>query len=149
MVNYLIDTTSSIKTLDAIAHQTYNQIVDELSQNRTLSDFCKSRLVDFTCAAEFQECPESIDEPEVMLLTPYNRVKRFTAAEPLQPCHSFCKEVLTLCGSYDPDRCDNFPVTDCFTIPPSSKKPCSSTNNCPNGEYCFFYSYTNGVCLQN
>lgn len=164
MVDYEIDTTSSIKTLDAIAYQSYNQLVGEISQNHTISDYCKSRLTDFTCATTFQECPETSED--LKRKNPHTNNPRFQlhranaskplkiqenvgAAEPLQPCNSFCKEVLTLCGGYATDRCDIFPDTECFTIKPSSKKACSSNSDCGSGEYCFFYATGRGVCLVN
>lgn len=163
MVDYEIDTTSSVNTLDAIASQSYNQLIAELSRDRMLSAYCKSRLVDFTCAAVFQKCPDTKPVRKIhrsgvtisdggITLKQANAVRSLTklapqAAEPLQPCNSFCREVLSVCGGQDPEMCDLFTDKECFTIPPSSKKSCLFDNECPLGEYCFFYATGQGICL--
>jgi hypothetical protein len=144
MVDYNVDTSSSIHTLDAIAYRAYTNLVTELSRNHTLSDQCKSRLVDFTCANEFQECPSAPKFSEQSEDSP-----ALSSMEPLQPCNSFCREVLSLCGGYDTEKCDIYPSTECFSIPPSSKKSCWSKTDCPLGEFCFFYDSGAGACLKN
>lgn len=139
MIDYSIDSTSLVTTLDNSATDLFNNIVANLlSYNRTLTPQCKERLRDFACANEFPKC----DTVSFTSPSPYNVLEHI--------CKDFCNNVVETCGGFFPGGnggCDSFNSTLCITIEPSSRKPCALTSQCDIGEYCYMYGST-GVCLQ-
>jgi len=137
MVDYPIDITDIITSMDDTATDLYDNIVALLlAQNRTLSPFCKERLRDFSCASLFPKCVTS----------PFTSFPLSNTLEHL--CKSFCESVVDACGGVFPggSGCNEFNNTNCFTLVPSSRKQCTVSTQCDRGEYCYLYSSV-GVCV--